>query len=90
MEEKNQKATVLLENRKILTVAGTAEVISFSDSEVVLQTTLGLLQITGTGLAMKKLDLERGEAIIEGVLDSLYYPDNDAPEKKGVFARLFS
>ena len=90
MEEKSQKATVVLEDRKRLTIEKTSEVVSFSDSEVVLETALGLLQVTGTDLAMKKLDLESGVAVITGTVDSMYYPDDDAPAKKGFFARVFS
>jgi len=88
MEESKQ--TVLLENRKKLILSGITEVNSFLEDRAEVQSLLGVIQITGAGLHLEKLDLEKGELIITGVISSLYYPDEAEREQKGFLKRIFS
>ncbi len=88
MEEK--KHSLILSERKKLSLTGISEVESFHDNGVELQTDLGFLQITGTDLHVEKLDLERGEVVISGEVVSLYYPEEQRDRPKGIIRRLFS
>ncbi len=88
MEEK--KNLVVLEERRSLRLTGILEVVCFLEDRAELVTALGNLQITGAGLHMEKLDLEKGEVVITGLISSLYYPESAVTEKKTIFSRLFS
>lgn len=82
--------TVHLENRKKLSLNGVLEVVCFLEDRAELILEGGRLQITGIGLHMERLDLEKGEIFVTGRVDSLYFPDGNEREKKGFFAKLFS
>ena len=86
----NEKGIVLLEGRKILKLTGIREVLSFQENQAEFSSTLGILQITGDKMHMEKLDLETGEVILSGRIDSLYYPEENPKEKRGFFSRFFS
>ena len=80
-----------LENRNAASLTGVREVVSFDENQVVLDTELGLLTIKGKNLHMNRLTLEKGEADLEGQIDSLAYSSNEALHKSGesLFNRLF-
>lgn len=84
------RTTIVLSERKKLTVQDVSEVLSFQETQSEIQTALGRLQITGSGMHLEKLDLATGELILTGTIDSLYYPDDSAQEKKRLFSRFFS
>ena len=71
-------------------VTGVKDVISFDEKEILLQTADGKLQIRGSGLHVKGLNLEKGEATLDGHVDSLVYLSKDSPRKEEpLFTRLF-
>ena len=64
--------------------------VSFDEKEILLQTSEGRLQIRGSQLHVKGLDLEKGEAVLAGHVDSLVYLSKDSPKKEEpLFTRLF-
>ena len=92
MEEKvvNISHKLILDNRKEASVTGVKDVISFDEKEILLQTADGKLQIRGSGLHVKGLNLEKGEAALAGLVDSLVYLSKDSPRKEEpLFTRLF-
>ena len=92
MEEKvvNISHKLILDNRKEASVTGVKDVISFDEKEILLQTADGKLQIRGSGLHVKGLNLEKGEATLDGHVDSLVYLSKDSPRKEEpLFTRLF-
>ena len=92
MEEKvvNISHKLILDNRKEASVTGVKDVISFDEKEILLQTADGKLQIRGSGLHVKGLNLEKGEAALTGHVDSLVYLSKDSPRKEEpLFTRLF-
>lgn len=93
MEEKVnfREHHISLANREWLEITGVREVVSFDESQVILDTDMGLLTIKGKGLHVKRLMLEKGEADLDGTADSLVYSSNEAHRKSGesLFARLF-
>ena len=93
MEERQvQKAhKVVLNNRRSGTVTGVLDVLSFDVNEILLETEQGMLTIKGADLHVNRLTLEKGEADLEGQIDSLAYSSNESLHKSGesLFNRLF-
>ncbi|WP_295305420.1 sporulation protein YabP [Blautia sp.] len=92
MEEKirNISHKLTLDNRKEALLTGVKDVVSFDEKEILLQTSEGRLQIRGSQLHVKGLDLEKGEAVLAGHVDSLIYLSKDSPKKEEpLFTRLF-
>lgn len=85
MEEGHLPHKLQLNERKSLTMTGVAEVVSFDESTVVLQTSLGLLVVQGQQLQLKNLTLEGGQVAVEGVIRALSYEE---PRQTG-WRRLF-
>ena len=82
---------VVLENRSKGSVTGIQDIVSFDENQIVLDTDMGLLTIKGKNLHVSRLTLEKGEADIDGSIDSLTYSSNEAYRKSGesFFARRF-
>ena len=85
MEEAHLPHTLQLNERESLTMTGVAEVVSFDENTVVLQTSLGLLVIQGQQLQLKNLTLEGGQVAVEGSIRALSYEE---PRQTG-WRRLF-
>ena len=84
------KGNITLENRKIMTLTGVVEVISFDDEKILLNTKLGALTIKGQNLKMNKLDVQNGDVMINGEIYYIVYSGKEIKkEKEGIFARLF-
>ena len=64
-----------LQERKNLTLTGVTEVISFDESTVVLNTTLGTLEVQGEDLKLKTLSLDGGQVAVDGHIISLLYDE---------------
>lgn len=82
---------LMMEDRGKIGITGVADVISFDDKQVVLDTDKGLLTIKGKDLCVSRLTIEKGEVDIDGQADSLHYSSNEALRKSGesLFERLF-
>lgn len=85
MEEAHLPHKLQLNERESLTMTGVAEVVSFDENTVVLQTSLGLLVIQGQQLQLKNLTLEGGQVAVEGSIRALSYEE---PRQSG-WRRLF-
>lgn len=62
-----------LDGRSLLSVDGVSKVESFDREHLLLVTTLGLLEVRGTDLHIRALDLEGGHCQVEGKVDELSY-----------------
>lgn len=93
MEEKAGAAVhrIVLNNRQAGSLTGVRDVVSFDENQVVLDTDMGLLTVKGKDLHLSRLTLEKGEAEMDGTVDSLVYSSNEAYHRSGesLFARLF-
>ena len=67
-------------------MTGVAEVVSFDDSTVVLQTSLGTLIVQGQQLKLQTLSLEGGQVAVDGTVSALIYEE---PRSGGWRQRLF-
>ena len=86
MAQEQMPHRLALSERKKLTVTGVAEVISFEDTSVVLQTGMGTLTVQGSELQLKTLSLEGGQVEGEGNIAALIYEE---PRQGGWLSRLF-
>ena len=94
MEEKRtgkeQPCNLILESRGKLSVSGVVDVDSFDEEAMVLITNLGALCVKGVDLHILKLNIDIGELVIEGEIDSMTYSDSYGGKSKGsLLARIF-
>ncbi|MEL7597219.1 MAG: sporulation protein YabP [Clostridiaceae bacterium] len=86
----NKRSNLTLENRKKLVLSGVVEVISFDDRSIILDTTLGTLTVRGQDLKMNKLDVQNGDIVILGQVNSCIYTTTESKkDKESIIARLF-
>jgi sporulation protein YabP len=81
----------LLSNRKNGNFTGILDVLSFDVSQILLETEMGMLIVRGKDLHVNRLNLEKGEVDLDGLISSLEYSDVPKPGEKaaGVLGRLF-
>ena len=92
MEEKQSAGVhrVLLENRKKAGITGVQEIHSFNENEVLLLSEAGIILLKGEQLHVRKLNLEKGDAEVEGRVDSLSYLTRNAHKKdESILKRMF-
>ena len=82
---------VMLTNRKNGSFTGILDVISFDISEILLESEQGMLNVKGKDLHVNRLNLEKGEVDIEGIIDSFTYSQVPASIKKpeNLFGKWF-
>ena len=77
-----------LTGRETLTVSGVEDVDRFDETEIVMNTSLGVLVVTGDSLHIGKLSLDGGELHVDGRIDAIAF--EDAPSSRGgLLSRLF-
>lgn len=87
MEELRLPHKLTLNDRKTLNVTGVTEVVSFDEEAVVLRIGTDTLVVRGEGLHMKNLNLENGQAAVEGQVGALLYEEGRNPS--GFWHRLW-
>ncbi|MBQ7161237.1 MAG: sporulation protein YabP [Clostridia bacterium] len=70
---------ITVTGREKIKLTGITGVVSFDEGNVTLTTTDGALTVDGSGLNITALDLERGEAAIDGRFIGMYFTE---PRKK--------
>ncbi|MBQ7039180.1 MAG: sporulation protein YabP [Clostridia bacterium] len=88
-ERKNMPQNIILEDRERLSISGVLDVESFCEDKIMLETTLGFLEISGAELKMNKLSVDTGELMIEGDITALNYTDEIHEQKGSLISRLF-
>lgn len=86
MTDSNEKSTVTIRDRKVLTMGGVKDIRGFDEEGIALETELGRVHIEGKELKIESLSREGGNILIRGEIESVFF--TDAPEKrKGLFSR---
>lgn len=86
----NVRHQLVLAERERLTLDGVTHVESFDDREIVLDTELGGLIVQGEDLHIKELNLEKGNLLVSGFIQSVEYLGESLGKRgKGFLARLF-
>lgn len=85
MVDKQTPHCLSLTNRSNINLSGIIEVISATDKEVILKTTIGSLNILGNGLKIKNLNSETKELSLLGEAYEIKYNKS----KKLMFSKIF-
>ena len=86
-----QQHRMMINNRRSGAFTGVTNVVTFDEGEIILETDMGTLSIKGEGLQIKRLDLDKKEADLEGRMDSFCYSEKKGLGAKGesFWSRLF-
>jgi sporulation protein YabP len=91
IKSEDRRSNLTLENRKRLILNGVVEVVSFNEEKILLNTIQGMLTIKGSALKMNKLDVQNGDVVIVGTVDSCVYSGSEAKkqDKESILTKLF-
>lgn len=82
--------SVTMEKRSNIAITGVVDVLSFDEDSIIADTEMGLLVLKGENLHVSKLNLDEGEVLVEGEIDSLEYNDGQMAKGKGsFFSKIF-
>ena len=87
-KEKTMPHSLILKDRKELTLTGVTDVDSFDENSIVAYTDYGELTINGNNLHINTLNTDSGELSIDGEVSSMLYLDNK-PKAEGFFKKVF-
>lgn len=73
--------SVVINGRKQLSMEGVQHVDSFNESEIALETNMGMLLLKGDGMHITQLNLENGSMEAEGFFISLQYVEGKGKGK---------
>lgn len=88
-KKKTGRHTLNMDEREKVRIGGVLEVLSFDEEGIMMETTCGLLMLRGAGMHIGKLDLDAGDVIIDGSIDSITYSDGTFTEKHSILGKLF-
>ena len=78
-------------DRKEIYLTGIKKITSFDHEEFLLETTMGMLLLKGSGLEILKLDTNEGKVRIKGHINSFSYIENgkNKVKEESFMAKLF-
>jgi len=79
---------IIIENRERTNITGVVDVIGFDDESISLNTNQGGLVLQGRGFKINNLNVDTGELVIDGVVDSLSY-EEVSKQKGSLWSRMF-
>jgi sporulation protein YabP len=80
---------VHIDERQRVTITGVTQVDTFNEDNVILHTTMGVLNIKGKGMKVNKLNVDNGDMSIEGEVMSLIYTSKDSSSRESLIKKLF-
>ena len=87
--DENTGSNIIIEDRVKLTATGVIDVDNDNEN-VILATQLGTLIVKGANFRINKLNVDVGELIIEGEIDSILYSDGYGKKSKGsLLSKMF-
>ena len=81
---KSVKHDVILKSRSRLEMTGINDVMSYDESEILIQTNDTSMSIEGENLKIERFDAEKEELIVNGLICGIYY-FKDTKKKKTLF-----
>lgn len=88
--ETNPYHNIVLKDRKILELTGVKQIDSFDANEFLMETAQGWMVVQGKDLTLDKLDTERGDVIIRGLIESMSYVSNKkGGSKDSMISKIF-
>ncbi|MBQ1463202.1 MAG: sporulation protein YabP [Ruminococcus sp.] len=91
MQEKitDKSHSIIIENRRSLTISGITDVDSFDEKAICLYTQLGELTIQGRELHIDTMSVETGDMTVTGDIWAVVYGDKDRKSPLSALGRLF-
>lgn len=80
---------IIIRSREHVNIGGVKNVLSFDETSCCLETLDGELVIEGEGIRIGTLDTEKGRVALDGRITALYYNTESAPQRTGLFGRVF-
>lgn len=82
---------LILDNRNKTNLTGIEDVVEFDTTQIVLESSMGMIVIKGADLKITRLSIEKGEADIDGNVDSIIYSQikNYGEKGKSILKRMF-
>lgn len=84
---KSGSGTLIIKDRKTLTLNGVKNVLGFDDGYVSIESELGKLTVEGKDLKIESLTKEDGIIVVTGKIDGAYF--NEQKPSKSVFSSFF-
>jgi sporulation protein YabP len=84
-EEQHQLAIV---NREKVVISGVLQVLNYDESEIVLETRMGVINLKGQKFNINVLSLETGNLEAVGTIHSLTYSEGKGVRAKNLWQRL--
>ncbi|MBQ9139391.1 MAG: sporulation protein YabP [Ruminococcus sp.] len=81
--------SIIMENRRTMTISGITDVDSFDEKTISLYTQLGELTIKGRELHIDSMSVETGDMVITGDIWSAVYGDRDRKNPVSALGRIF-
>jgi len=78
---------VTLCDREEMNIDGVLSLGSYDEKEIVMETEQGMLIVKGEGLNIKKLNLDKSNVVVDGLVKSISY-DDASHAKKGLLERF--
>lgn len=88
--ETNPYHNVMIKDRKVMEITGVKQIDSFDATEFLIETAQGWMVIQGKDLTLGKLDTERGDVIIRGLIEAMSYVTNKkGSSKESMISKIF-
>ncbi len=87
LEEKIFNHSIILQDRKELSLTGVKDCLNFDEETISLETNLGKLTIKGSGLHIQNFNTDNGELSCEGKIHALVYTYDE--KQNGFFSKIF-
>lgn len=90
MEAAKLSHRLLMDGRKKVEVTGVLDLLVFDETEVIMETSEGMLSIRGADLHMSSLNLDQGQVGLAGEVSEVVYDEVVGSKKgPGLMNRLF-
>ena len=90
IEKVNNGSELKIIDRSLMTLNGVMKIVSFDNTEFIIETDLGPIHITGQGLELLNLDTHEGLIKIKGKINGYNYVDKTQKKKEeSLISKLF-
>lgn len=89
VQREQQKCNLFIEDRNRLTVTAVEDIDTFDESSFTAITNAGALVVKGADLHINKLNVDTGELVVDGEIDSCIFNSSYSGKGGGLFSRLF-
>ncbi len=90
IQKEQPRCNIIMENRSKLSVSGVEDIDTFDESNFIAITNMGALVVRGADLHINKLNVDTGELVVDGEIDSCVFNNSYSGKGgSGFFAKLF-